>query len=189
MMENPIFSQRFKGSEQVKKFAASQYIYSPVNVPYKDRVLLAGDTGACQELENSGAMISGWKAGCAVAAALKEDKVGMQSSGISSYLDWWKSTYIEKCSHEAYLMNFALPYVIDREEDLDYIFSLVKEPLPPCWNPYAAVNHMGQFMQGVMPTIQKERPDVMAKLAKMSSPMTEILEKTTKECMPRLDLD
>ena len=189
MKENPYFSEWFKGAEQVKQFAASQYIYSPVNVPYKDRVLLAGDTGACQELENSGAMISGWKAGCAVAAALKEDKVGMQSQGISSYLDWWKSTYIEKCSHEAYLMNFALPYVIDREEDLDYIFSLVKEPLPPCWNPYAAVNHMGRFMQGVMPTIQKERPDIMAKLAKMSSPMTEILEKTTKECMPRLDLD
>ncbi len=189
MKENPFFSQWFKDAQLLKKYAASQYIYSPVKEPYMDRVLLAGDTGACQELENSGAMISGWKAGSAIAAALKEDKVGMQAIGISNYVDWWKSTYIEKCPHEAYLMNFAMPYVLDREEDLDYIFSLVKDPLPPCWNPYAAMNHMGQLIQSLIPTIQKERPDLMPKLAKMSQPMTEVLEVTTKACKPLAEFD
>jgi flavin-dependent dehydrogenase len=187
--ENPFFSRWFKNAKLLKQYAASQYIYSPVNEPYRNRVLLAGDTGACQELENSGAMISGWKAGSAIAAALKEDKAGMQSQGISSYIDWWKRTYIEKCPHEAYLMNFAMPYVLDREEYLDYIFSLVKNPLPPCWNPYAAMNHMGQLIQSLIPTIQKERPDIMPKLAKMSRPMTEVLEATTNACKPLMELD
>ena len=189
MKENPFFSKWFKNAEIKSKHAASQYIYSPVKNPYRNRVLLAGDTGACQELENSGAMISGWRAGCAIAAAVKEDNVGIQSRGIENYTSWWQSTYIEKCPHEAYLMNFALPYVLDEEEDLDYICSLVKEPLPPCWNPYAATNHMGQLIQGLIPTIQKERPDLMPKLANMSQPMTEILKETIKACNPLLDLE
>ena len=187
--ENHFFAQWFKGAERLKKSASAQYIYSPVLDPYRDRVLLAGDTGACQELENSGAMISGWKAGSAVAAALKENRVGLSSQAIPQYVQWWKSTYIEKCPHEAYLMNFALPYVMDKEEDLDYIFSLVKNPLPPCWNPYAAIVHMGRLIQSLVPTIQKERPDIMPKLASMSRPMTEILAATTAACKPLMELE
>jgi len=37
-------------------------MFSPILEPYRDRVLFAGDTGSTQELENSGAMISGFKA-------------------------------------------------------------------------------------------------------------------------------
>ena len=189
MKKNPFFSSWFKKAERTKELAFSQYIYSPVIEPYMDRVLLAGDSASCQELENSGAMISGWKAGNAIAAAVKEDKVGIASQGISHYLKWWKTVYLEGHRHEDYLMNFALPYVIDKEEDINYIFSLVKEPLPPCWNPYAVVKHLGQLIQGLIPTIQKEKPDILPKLAKMSQPMTEILEPTTKACEPIMHFD
>ena len=156
--------------------------------PYRGRVLLAGDTGACQELENTGAMISGWKAGSAIAAAVREDRIGIASRGIADYVQWWKATYIEKCPHEAYLMNFALPYVLDTEEDLNYLFSLIKEPLPPCWNPYAAIGHIGQLMQGLIPTIQKDRPAMLQKLAKMSQPMSQVLAEATRGCAPRMEL-
>jgi len=189
MKENQFFSKWFIKAEQLKEMAFSQYIYSPVTVPYKNRVLLAGDTGACQELENSGAMISGWKAGSAIAAALKEDRVGIVSQGISQYIDWWEKDYIKGHNHEEYLMNFALPYVIDNEDHIDYIFSLQKEPLPPCWNPYTAVQYLGQMMQRLVPTIQKERPELIPKLAGMQQPMTKILESTTKACLPLAEFD
>ena len=188
MHDSPFFSAWFKNAEQLRPFASAQYIFSPVLEPYKDRVLLAGDTGACQELENTGAMISGWKAGGAIAAAVREDAIGIASRGIADYVQWWKATYIEKCPHEAYIMNFALPYVLDTEDDLNYLFSLVKEPLAPCWNPYAAIAHIGQLMQKLLPTIQKERPAMMQKLAKMSQPMAEVLAEATKGCEPRMEL-
>lgn len=188
MQESPFFAPWFQGAEQLKLLSSAQYIYAPILEPYKNRVLLAGDTGACQELENTGAMISGWKAGSAVAAALKEDRMGIGSRAITEYVQWWKATYIEKCSHDAYLMNFALPYVLDTEDDLNYLFSLVQEPLAPCWNPYAAIAHIGQLMQTLVPRIQKERPEVMMKLAKMSLPMTEVLAAATKACGPLTDL-
>ncbi|MEI6125279.1 MAG: FAD-dependent monooxygenase [Pseudomonadota bacterium] len=188
MHESAFFAPWFRGAEQVRQLSSSQYIYAPVLDPYRNRVLLAGDTGACQELENTGAMISGWKAGNAVAAALKEDNTGIGSRAIAEYVQWWTATYIEKCSPDAYLMNFALPYVLDTEDDLNYLFSLVGEPLPPCWNPYAAIAHIGQLMQTLVPRIQKERPDIMMKLAKMSRPMTEVLAAATRACEPRMEL-
>ena len=189
MYDNPFFAAWFKSAKQVRSFASAQNIFSPVSNPYKERVLLAGDTGACQELENTGAMISGWKAGNAIAAAVREDRIGLSARGISEYVQWWKATYVEKCPHEAYIMNFALPYVLDTEEDLNYLFSLVKEPLAPCWNPYAAIAHIGQLMQKLVPTIQKERPAMLQKLAKMSRPMSEVLAEATRGCEPRMELE
>ncbi len=189
MKENPFTAAWFAQAELLDMHASAQYIFSPIAAPYRKRVLLAGDTGSCQELENSGAMISGWKAGSAIAAALKEDRVGTASQGISNYIQWWQKTYIEKCPHEAYIMNFALPYVLDAAEDFNYICSLVKEPLPPCWNPYAAMNHMGALVQSLVPTIQQERPELMPKLARMSQPMTEILADTTEACKPPAHFD
>jgi flavin-dependent dehydrogenase len=189
MKENPFFSQWYENAEQGKTLAFSQYVYSPIKVPYQDRVLLAGDVGSCQELENTGAMISGWKAGNAIAAALKEEKVGIESQAVSDYLAWWKAVYLEGHPHEMYLMNFAMPYVIDSEEMINYIFSLIKDPLPPCYNPYAAMGLLGQKIQSIIPTIQQERPDIMAKLAKMSAPIAEALTSTTEACKPLADFE
>jgi len=188
MKENPFFAAWFKQAEQKGCFSSAQYMFSPIIEPYRDRVLFAGDTGSTQELENSGAMISGWKAGNAVAAALKEDRVGIKPQAIADYIQWWKTTYVEGYRHEDYIMNFALPFVIDTEEDLNYIFSLVENPMPACWNPYAAIAHLGQLIQTLIPRIQRERPHILAKLAKMSKPMIEILEPTSTVCKPLLDL-
>jgi len=69
-----------------------------------------------------------------VAAALKEERLGIKTRAIADYLEWWKATYVEGYRHEDYIMNFALPFVIDSEDDLNYIFSLVAHPLPACWN-------------------------------------------------------
>jgi flavin-dependent dehydrogenase len=189
MKQNPYYAEWFKGAKVIKESASAQYVFEPVHDPYKNRILLAGDTGSCQELENTGAMISGWKAGNAVAAAVKEDAVGIGSQGISDYVKWWQEVYVNGYRHEDYIMNFALPYVIDQGADFDYICSLAKEPLPPCWNPYAATGHLGQFIQSIIPTIQKERPDIMPKLAKMSQPMLEVLKETTRACEPIKELE
>jgi hypothetical protein len=134
-------------------------------------------------------MISGFKAGNAVAAAVKEDAKGVAARGIPDYVKWWQDVYVNGYRHEDYIMNFALPYVIDKGADFDYICSLAKEPLTPCWNPYAAISHLGQFMQGIVPTIQKERPDILPKLAKMAQPMEEVLAETTKACQPIKELE
>ena len=188
MRESPVFSPWFANARQLGQLASAQYIYSPVVEPCRGRMLLAGDAGACQELENSGAMICGWRAGLAAAAAVREEAAGIAPRALAEYGRWWKTTYIDKCPHDAYLMNFALPYVLDTEADLNFLFSLIQEPLAPCWNPYAAIGHIGGLMQRLAPEIQARRPELLQKLGRMQLPMTEVLARATKACSPKGDL-
>lgn len=181
---SPFFSQWFSNARTLRHLASAQYVYAPVADPCRGRVLLAGDAGACQELENTGALLSGWRAGCAVAAALQEEVLGIAPQAIDGYLTWWRTTYLAACSHSDYLMNFALPYVLDTPEDLSRVCRAVAGPLPPCWNPYAAVRHMGAAMQQALPGLQREHPDTAAKLARMAAPLAEILAETTRACSP-----
>ncbi len=185
MNRSSFFSGWFRNARRLEQLASAQYVFSPVQSPLKGRLLLAGDTGACQELENSGAMLSGWKAGCAAAAALKEERSAVAPRALDDYARWWRTVYVEGCRHEDYIMNFALPYVLDSADDFDFFCSLVRDPLPPCWNPYAAVAHMGGLAQKLAPELQKHRPDVLEKLAGMARPMSEILKSTTAACGPR----
>lgn len=188
MRESPVFSPWFAHARDLGQLASAQYVYAPVVEPCRGRMLLAGDAGSCQELENSGAMICGWRAGLAAAAAVREEAAGIAPQALAEYGRWWKTTYIEKCPHDAYLMNFALPYVLDTEEDLNFLFSLIQEPLAPCWNPYAAINHIGALMQRLAPEIQTRRPELLQKLGRMQLPMTEVLARATKACGPVGDL-
>jgi len=48
---------------------------------------------------------------------------------------------------------------------------------------------MGRLVEGLVPAIQKGRPDMMPKLAKMTQPMTDILKETTGACRPLMDLE
>jgi len=188
MRESPYVSSWFSGAEQLEQLASAQYIYSPVVEPCRGRMLLAGDAGSCQELENSGAMICGWRAGLAAAAAVKEERADIAPRALSGYMRWWKRTYVEQCPHDVYLMNFALPYVLDAEEDLNFLFSLIREPMAPCWNPYAAIGHIGGLIQKLAPEIQARRPELLHKLGRMQLPMTEVLARATKACGPVGDL-
>jgi flavin-dependent dehydrogenase len=183
LSENEFFAGWFAGAQEVKAAASSQKIYSPVNTPFVSRVLFAGDTASCQELENTGAMLSGWRAGCCAAAACREERAGIAPRAFKDYLKWWRSVYIDAYPHEQYLMNFAFPYLLSGADDLNYLCSIAQEPLPPCWNPYAATAHLGSMMGALMPTIQQERPDMAQRLSGMSRPMSEILKETTKRCL------
>jgi flavin-dependent dehydrogenase len=182
MRDSPFFSPWFENAETIGELASSQRILSPVADPCRGRVLLAGDAGACQELENSGAMLCGWQAGLAAAAAVKEERLGIAPRALQDYRRWWKTTYLEKCPHDVYLMNFALPYVIDTAEDLNSLFSFVQEPLAPCWNPYTAIAHIGGLMQRIGPAVQANNPALLAKLAGLSRPMKEVLAAAARSC-------
>jgi flavin-dependent dehydrogenase len=179
MNDHPVYAQWFKGAKITKEFGAVEAIYSPIAEPFRDNVLLAGDAGGTQEIENTGAMISGWRAGNAIATAVIEKKVGKEAEGISLYLNWWKENYIDKYSYEDYVKNFTFVYVLSGD-DLDYLFSLMKEPLAPCFNPYDALPIIGQAIQQVAPTIQQERPDILPKLAKLAGPLKDTLPSIRK---------
>ena len=123
MRESPFLSPWFANARQLGQLASAQQIYSPVVEPCCGRMFLAGDAGACQELENSGAMICGWRAGARPCRGCRGQGGGRPASPagpcrlravVAGHL------YRQMPLMKPIIMNFALPYVLDTEEDLNY---------------------------------------------------------------------
>ncbi len=176
----------FKNAKKVKAFSANESCYSPIIEPFKDRVLVAGDVGSTQELENQGAMITGWKAGQAISTAVQEENLGLEVTGIAQYTKWWKETYIDYYDQEGYMKAFSHGLILNTAEEVNYVYSLMKETLPACWQPYTLGVYLRQAMAKVMPTIQQERPDILQKLKRGGSPPAEIYAELAKLGKPIL---
>ncbi|MFH0941701.1 MAG: NAD(P)/FAD-dependent oxidoreductase [Chloroflexota bacterium] len=174
----------FKNTRILKTFSANANCYSHIDEPGKGPVLITGDVGATQELEITGAIISGWKSGHAVSLALQEEKLGLEVTATSSYIDWWKKAYADYYSSDAYMKVWALPFILTEPELIDYLFGLVREPLPACFNPYTMAKNMGRALRKAMPTAEKERPELFQKLNKMRLPFTEIIADVTRISKP-----
>jgi len=174
----------FKNAKILRTFSANENCYTPIVEAYKDRVLIAGDVGSTQELEITGAMICGWKAGHAVSVALQEENLGLEVTALSQFANWWKEAYVNYYSADAYMKNWALPFILTEPEEIDYLFSLIKEPMPACFNPYTMGDYLGQAMGKVIPTIQQEKPEMLQKLGKMGLSFTEIIPEVTKLSKP-----
>jgi flavin-dependent dehydrogenase len=182
LMKDSRFARSFKGIVKMREFAAMEHIYTPIINPFKNNVLVLGDAASCQELECLGAMITGWKGGLAIAAALKELQFVIAPRAIPEYCDWWLNTYIKQYDYQGYLQVFGVAYMFPRPDIIDYIFGLMKEPFPPTFNPYTAVRLLGNRLQNIMPQIFKERPDIIPELlSKLLAFPSEILAKTLKE--------
>jgi len=174
----------FKNAKISRTFSAACNCYTPVYSPYKDRVFLAGDVGSTQELEISGAMVSGWRAGQAATIAIQEENLGLEITGITQYLDWWNKTYINYYNHEDYMRGMTLPYLLTSNEEIDYVYGLINETVAACWNPYTGSKAVAPAMAKALPIIQKERPDIVQRLMRKELPVAELLAEVTKVSKP-----
>jgi len=106
----------------------------------------------------------------------------LETTGISRYVDSWKEAYINYYSHETYFKIYALPYILTTGEEIDYVYGLmVGEPLRPYWGPYPP---LGEALKKVIPIIQRERPEVLAKLVRTKLPVSQIPAEVTKISKP-----
>lgn len=168
------FSPWFERAEIKRKLSSIGNMCSHIVDPYKDQVMLVSDAAWCQEAEMTGAVISGWKAASAVTSALTEGKVSRE--GVSDYLDWWREEVINKYDYKDMIRNAVLPYVLTPDE-IDFIFSLIKKPLPNIFDPYETPKLIGGALSEVMPVIAKEKPQIIKKLNQMPSiPLEKIFE-------------
>jgi len=144
----------------------------------------SGDSLSCLPAANPGAMISGWKAGQAISTAVQEENLGLEVTGVSQYINWWKEAYINAYPYEFYIKAFSGPLILTTADDVNYVYSFIKETLPACWHPYTPGVYVGQAMAKVMPIIQRERPDILQKLQRRNLPPTEIYAEVAKLSKP-----
>lgn len=174
----------FRNLKITRTLSANQNCFTPIPEAHRGRILIAGDVGAIVEKTNPGAMICGWKAGHAASLALQEDNLGLESAALLKYDKWWKEHYIDYWDYDSYMKTWALPFIFSEPADIDYLFSLVKEPLPACFHPYNYRRHFGKAVRKMMPVIEQERPDILQKLKRMGIPFSELIHEVTKISKP-----
>jgi flavin-dependent dehydrogenase len=171
------FSSWFHRAEVKRKLTSIGNMLPHVENPYKDQVMIISDAAWCQEAEMTGAVICGWKAANAVTYALIEGKISEE--GVYSYLDWWREEVINKYDYRDMIRNTVLPCILTPDE-IDFIFSLIKKPLPAIFDPYETPKLIGGALAEVMPILAKERPVILQKLTQMQSTP---LEKIFRGCI------
>jgi hypothetical protein len=162
--QKSVFSGWFPNLKVTRKLGYVYGLRSPVPEPYKDNVLLVGDSAWYGEAEITGSMMCGWKAANAITVALKDDKPNRE--GILSYIEWWISSYPEFDDYRNFMI-FRPFRVIFSENDLNYLYSLFKRPLRSTLNPFLVVRLVKQALEPMMSKIQKERPSLAKKLNKL----------------------
>lgn len=174
----------FKNAKRLRSLSAICSCYNPIEAPFKDNVLIISDAAATQEIENTGAMTCGWKAGQAISAAVRERNLKLRITGISRYLNWWKEVFVRGYDHEAYMKNWILSFVLTEAEKMNFAFGLIKEPLPANFNPYTAGKIMGVKMSTLAPIIAQQRTDIWLELTRLRWPLKEVYAEVTRLSKP-----
>ena len=176
----------FKKAKKLKALSAVLSCYSPIVEPYRNRVLVTGDVGAQIELENQGAMISGWRAGQAISTAVQEGNLELEINGISRYVNWWKETYVNLDNLDNTFRGISLSYILTTEE-MEYFYGLIKETMPAIWAPAGTERGkiVAQATAKATSNIQQEKPDIFQKLQRQRSlPIKEVMAELTNISKP-----
>lgn len=177
------FASWFRKAEIRRTLTSVGNALSHIVDPYKDQVLLVSDAVWCQEAEMTGAVISGWKAANAVSFALADGKISRE--GISSYLRWWREEVLDKYDYRNMMRNAVLPLRLTPDE-IDFVLSLVKKPLPSILDPYETPKLVGGALAEIMPVVAKQRPAIHRKLVEMRNmPLTVIFDGCVRAGFPQ----
>jgi flavin-dependent dehydrogenase len=166
VMKKDAFAPWFKKLKKIRTTSCVGNLYSPIEEPFKDNVLLVGDAVYSPQISINGGMICGLKAANAVVLALLEGN--RNKEGVESYLNWWKKDIIDRFPYAGGNFMESL-----EDSEVDYLFSLFKETLPGTLDPTTAGKYIQEHMMNIMPTIGAEHPEILQKLQKFQTKTSE----------------
>ncbi len=109
-----IFSKWFSQVKVTRVRSHVSSLWSPVAEPYRDNVLLVGDSAWFGEAEITGAMMCGWKAAHAITVALRDNE--QHREGVLNYIEWWKKSYPEFDDYRNFFMFVPFCSIFSEEE-------------------------------------------------------------------------
>lgn len=172
----------FKRAKRIRAYAAVQNLWEPIIEPYKDGVLLISDTSWTQEAENTGSLLCGWKAASVLTVALSEGKISRE--GVEDYLRWWKDSFCIPYDYRNYLKNYTICNFFE-DEEVNYLFSNIKETMPASLNAYELFNLVGMELGKSMDKIAIERPELLKKIQTFgTAPVEELMKDAIREGFP-----
>jgi flavin-dependent dehydrogenase len=181
LKEDQCFSRWFKRSKPAGHIQSCVVnIYAPIQDPFKDNILLVGDTVWRREIAINGALSSGFKAGNAIVIALNDGKLNRE--GVSSYLDWYRHYFYEPHGSRVPSSSGILQALSPK--DLDYLAGVPDELQPRAQSITELFRQIGRTYGSVMEKISEERPDIIEKLASVRANAEENLAQLRKWGFP-----
>jgi digeranylgeranylglycerophospholipid reductase len=156
-----VFSKWFRNVKVVRILNQVATARTPVTEPYKDNVLLVGDSAWFGEAEITGSMMCGKRAANAITVALRDNKPNRE--GVLNYIEWWQKSYPEFDDYRNFFLIGPV-FRIFSEAEMNYLYGLFKKPLQPNLNPFLVVRLLKKALDPIMSQIQKEMPSVVEKL-------------------------
>jgi flavin-dependent dehydrogenase len=156
-----VFSKWFPHVKVRRRLGCVGNLWSPVSEPYRDNVLLVGDSAWFGEAEITGSMMCGWRAVNAITVALRDGKPNRE--GVLDFLEWWRKSYPEFDDYRNFFMIVAFVLLFS-EEELNYLFSLIRSPLCSNNNPFLVVRLVKKALEPMMAQVQAEMPSAAEKL-------------------------
>ena len=139
-------------------------IWSPVPSVCINNVLIAGDAGWTVEAECTGSLMCGMKAAHAVTEALRQ--AAPNTDALQDYSTWWQKHFTDAMDHTEFLK--LLTSALSGEDATTYLNKLITETLPCSLNPYMLLKSVNASIMGKIDRIQKERPDIIETMQKLS---------------------
>jgi len=188
IMKESIFSSWFKNAaiDETKTKCCVLNVYEPIFKPYKDNVLLVGDAiWYSPAIGIPGAITTGSKAANAVTVALNDGT--LSEEGVSGYLEWWKNVTDQ--------FDWTVPWrraflEVLSEDEINYFLALFPKTIPFMIQVFdlrlfSTMQQMDEGMAKVMPIVEKERPELFAKINRfLTTPIEELYEETAKAGFP-----
>jgi flavin-dependent dehydrogenase len=169
-MRESTYASWFRHARKVEDRGAVGNMISPMRDPVRGNFVFVGDSIWFQEAEMTGAVISAWKAVSAIVQALKEGPEALQE-----YVRWWQGVYCNRYDFTQMVRGAAMNAFLSTD-DIHFLFSHIEEPLTSCLDPYEVRNILGGAIANIAPVIQKERPELIAKLMRIrTTPLSKLI--------------
>lgn len=164
VINNSPLKENFKNATLIDKQGCAVKAFSSMKVPYKNNVLVIGDSAAFVEVEVQGALMCGYHAAIAINGELQG------KNGFENYTKWWNDAF--EFNSDEYLLvsqGYALvPTYTD--EELDYLFALIENQiLEGTYSQYKTPKLIWDSILKHTDRIQKEKPAIYDKIKKMNT--------------------
>jgi len=153
--ESPI-ADRFANAKIEERHCCLVKAFTPIAKPYKENVIIIGDSAAFVEVQGQGALSCGFKAAEAVSKELEGKK------GFEDYTRWWLDSF-EFNSEGMLQVQQGYAFVPTYTDDeIDYLFSLCEDvTLDGSFSQYKSSKMIWDAILRDPQRIERERPGLM----------------------------
>ena len=159
LISHPMVKEWLHGARLIKKTGCRWTLWTPIAEPARGRVIIVGDAASFQEVENQGAIMCGFQAARAVAAAAKGEE------GFNRYNTFWQKSF--EFNDPAILKTTWKTFIFGQlgNDNLDYLYSLSEgKMLEGYVNHFTCGSVIFDFVTSQLPRIERERPALAEKI-------------------------